>query len=110
MRKIDTPEGPRYEMPNGDLWTEQQLDDWLAACAADREPELYIQGAWRNARSEGAAVHPDQCELAEARNKLHGVNVTYDRETGEAIFPDRNERRKLLKVERFHDRDGGYGD
>jgi hypothetical protein len=26
------------------------------------------------------------------------------------VVPDRNERRKLIRLERCHDKDGGYGD
>ena len=109
MRKIDTLQGPRYEMENGVLLTEEEYDAWLESIRDD-EPEMMISGEWRNFKSDALAVHPDQCELAEARNKQHGVNVTYDRDDGRAIIPDRNERRKLMKVEKSHDNSGGYGD
>lgn len=111
MRKIDTPQGPRFEMPGGYLMTEEEFDDFLEELRTGNGPDdLMISGEWRNFKSDALAVHPDQVELAEQRNKLHGVNVAYDREDGRAIIPDRNERRKLLKLEKFHDNDGGYSD
>ena len=60
--------------------------------------------------SDALAVHPKQIAAAEARNKRHGVNVVYEPKSGRAILPDRNERRKLLRLETFHDNDAGYGD
>ncbi len=59
--------------------------------------------------SEALAVHPDQVEAARARAKRHGVSVEYMAD-GRAVLPDRNERRRLLRLEGFHDRQGGYGD
>jgi hypothetical protein len=49
------------------------------------------------------AVHPDQVDEANARNKEHGISVHYDAK-GVPTLPDRNERRKLLKLEGLHDR------
>lgn len=59
-------------------------------------------------RSEALAVHPKQVAEANARNRRHGVNVTYDAE-GFAIIPDRNERRKLLRLEGMHDKNSFTG-
>ena len=59
--------------------------------------------------SEALAVHPTQIEQAMARNKRHGVNVTYTRD-GRAILPDRGERKRLLRLEGFHDNQAGFGD
>lgn len=59
--------------------------------------------------SEALAVHPDQVEEANARNKLHGITATYDAD-GFCHIPDRAERRRLCRLEGYHDRDGGYGD
>lgn len=60
-------------------------------------------------KSEAMAVHPEQVAQANARNKRHGVNVVYDK-SGFAHIPDRNERRKLMRLEGLHDKSGGYGD
>ncbi len=110
MRRLETEDGPRYEMPGGQLLTEAEYDTWLDGIRVEGPVDLHIEAGWRNFKSDGLAVHPDQVDLATERNRLHGVNVTYDREYGRAIIPDRHERKKLLKVERFHDNDGGYGD
>jgi hypothetical protein len=59
-------------------------------------------------RSEALAVHPAQVAEANARNKRHGISVTYDAE-GFAHIPDRNERRKLLKLEALHDKNSFTG-
>jgi hypothetical protein len=58
---------------------------------------------------EALAVDPSQVAEANERNRRAGVNVTYDRE-GMAVIPDRNERRKLIRLEGKFDKDGGYSD
>lgn len=60
--------------------------------------------------SDALACHPDQVDAMNERNARSGISVTYDRTDGRAIIPDRAERRKLLKREGLHDRNGGYGD
>jgi hypothetical protein len=60
-------------------------------------------------RSEALAVHPDQVDEANARNKESGVNVQYEPATGVPIIPDRTERRKLLKLEGMIDKDSYTG-
>jgi hypothetical protein len=65
--------------------------------------------------SDALAVHPDQVQEANERNRKAGVNVTYSdgkdgHKKGQALLPSRHERRKLLRLEKAHDRDGGYGD
>ncbi len=60
-------------------------------------------------KSVALAVHPDQVAEANARNKKAGVNVTYESD-GTAVIPDRGERRRLLRLEGYHDKQGGYGD
>ncbi len=59
--------------------------------------------------SEALAVHKKQVAQANARNKRHGVHVTYD-EKGRAHIPDRAARRDLLRLEALHDNDAGYSD
>lgn len=67
--------------------------------------------AWsRPQESDALAVHPSQVDEANERNRRRGCSVTYRRDDGRAIVPDRGERKKLLKIEGMHDRDGGYGD
>ena len=55
------------------------------------------------------AVHPKQVGEANARAKRHGINVVY-KKNGSVHIPDRAERKKLLRLEGFHDNNGGYGD
>lgn len=70
-----------------------------------------ISAGWsRPMLSDALAVHPSQVQEATARNAKRGCSVTYRTDDGRAIVPDRGERKKLLKIEGFHDRDGGYGD
>lgn len=59
--------------------------------------------------SEALAVHAKQAEAANERARRHGINVHYDAR-GDCHIPDRNERKKLLRLERMHDNNGGYGD
>lgn len=59
--------------------------------------------------SEAMAVHPKQVKEAQARAKRHGINVVYQKD-GRVLIPDRAERKRLLKLEGFHDKQGGYGD
>ena len=65
---------------------------------------------WPQISEDAFAVHPKQVEQANARNRRHGINVEYDKATGAAIIPDRDQRRKLLKLEGWRDNSGGYGD
>lgn len=58
--------------------------------------------------SEALAVHPKQVGDANARAKRHGINVTYDGK-GFCHIPDRNERRKLLRLEALHDNNSFVG-
>lgn len=59
--------------------------------------------------SDALSVHPDQVGEATARNRKHGVNVGYLPD-GTAVIPDRGARKAILKLEGFHDNNGGYGD
>jgi hypothetical protein len=59
--------------------------------------------------SDALAVHPKQVQQARERAKRHGINVEY-KSNGQVVIPDRAERRRLLRLEGFHDNSGGYGD
>lgn len=59
--------------------------------------------------SEALACHESQVAEMNARNEAAGVSTRYKAD-GTAVIPDRSDRRKLLKLEGYHDRDGGYGD
>lgn len=72
-------------------------------------PMVAAPATWQDFTSIGLSVHPDQVAEATARNKKHGIRVTYD-EDGTARIPDRNQRAKIMKLEGMHDQEGGYGD
>lgn len=66
--------------------------------------------AWSNGLcSDALAVHPKQIAQVMERNKRHGLHVEYDG-VGRPILKDRGQRRDLMRVERCHDNEGGYGD
>ncbi len=66
--------------------------------------------AWANGlESDALAVHPSQIGQAMARNKRHGLHIDYTKD-GRPILKDRGQRRDLMRVERVHDNQGGYGD
>ncbi len=66
--------------------------------------------AWSNGlESDALAVHPKQIEAVMARNKKHGLNVEYLPD-GRPKLTDRGQRRDLMRLEGFHDNQGGYGD
>lgn len=60
-------------------------------------------------RSEALAVHPSQVEEANERNRRHGIATRYEPD-GTAVIPTRGDRKRLLRLEGFVDRNGGYGD
>lgn len=59
--------------------------------------------------SVALSVHPKQVEQANARAKRHGIAVVY-KPNGDCVISGRDARRKLLRLEGFHDKSGGYGD
>lgn len=64
---------------------------------------------WKPIVSRALSVHPKQVEEANARAKRHGLGIEY-RPDGKPILTSRENRKKLLRLEGFHDNDGGYGD
>lgn len=44
------------------------------------------------------------------RNKKHNVHVDYDPVDGRPILMDRSQRRDLMRIEGFADKEGTYGD
>lgn len=58
--------------------------------------------------SDALAVHSSQIPEAIARNKKHGLNIRYDR-MGRPVCSDSGQRKKLLKIEKAHDRNSFYG-
>lgn len=60
--------------------------------------------------SDALAVHPDQIPEVMERNRKHGLEVEYEQEFGRPILKDRDQRRRLCRIEGVHDNQGGYGD
>lgn len=60
-------------------------------------------------KSEALACDPTQVAEMNARNAASGVGATY-RDDGMCVIQSRRERKRLLKLEGFHDKSGGYGD
>lgn len=73
--------------------------------AKAREDYLNIGKPWARPLNMGMSlgVHPEQVEEARERARKAGVNVEY-KANGDVLVPDRNERRKLLKLEGLIDR------
>lgn len=60
-------------------------------------------------RSDALGCHPEQVVEMNERNREAGIGTRYDGD-GTAVIPDRADRKRLLKLEQKHDKDGGYGD
>lgn len=65
-------------------------------------------GAWPLI-SDAAGVHPEQIEDAMQGAKNLGVPTDFTAE-GQAIFRDRDHRRRFLRAHGYFDKHGGYGD
>lgn len=76
-----------------------KIDDLLAGYF----PQVQSPEGWPK-RSLALAVHKDQVAEANDRNKKHGIGTRYDTD-GTAVIPDNGDRRKLLKLEGFVDKD-----
>lgn len=71
--------------------------------ATHRAPEA--SATWtKPVLSDSMGVHTSQIAEAEARNRRHGCNVQYDRETGCAILNSQAEKRQLMKINRAFDK------
>lgn len=55
-------------------------------------------------RSEALAVHPDQVDEANARNRRRGLASEYEKGTGVCVIPTPREKKKLVKLEGFVDK------
>ncbi len=55
-------------------------------------------------RSVAAGVMPDQAADAQRQLAARGIDVRFDRATGDAIFADRRSRLRALRVMGLHDR------
>lgn len=69
-----------------------------------------LRGWSRPIQSDALAVHPSDIAAVMERNRARDLHVEYNPEDGRPILTSREERRKLMKIEKMHDRNGGYGD
>jgi hypothetical protein len=60
-------------------------------------------------KSEAMACHPKQIEEIMKRDRKHGVPTCRDR-VGRPILTSRAHRKALMRLEGYHDNNGGYGD
>ena len=92
----------------------REFDDWLEEMKEANGPadRLKIQGNWRNFKSDGLAVHPDQCELAEQLEEQAARLLGHLRPGRRQSHYPRScaERKRLLRIEKVHDNDAGYSD
>jgi len=77
--------------------------------SAEHSPQTGGCASWPM-RSDAAGVHPDQSGDAYRHSESIGVPTQFDQRTGQAIFTDRNHRKRYLAARGFVDRNGGYGD
>lgn len=64
---------------------------------------------WKPYYSETMAYNPRQIPEAKAFLEKHGLPTVIDA-TGRPLMQSREHRKKLMKLQRYHDNDGGYGD
>lgn len=81
------------------VW-DKKKGTWVPADAPAVQRQAVGSVGWPMS-SQACGVHPDQVQEANARNKRHGVPVTYCPTTGNAIIPDAGARKKLLKLEGY---------
>ena len=60
--------------------------------------------------SDAFGVHPKQKKKAEALYRKRGVPTEFDAKTGKAIIRDNQHQRDLLKLRKWINYDGGYGE
>ena len=68
-------------------------------------------GTWKKpVESVGLAVVPKRIKDAEAYCAKHGVPTDFTSKRGVPILKDRAHRKKVLKLFKMHDNEGGIGD
>ena len=73
-------------------------------CKPGASARRRLRARWPHC-SAALAVHPDQVAEANERNRRHGVGEVQYRPDGRAIIPSEAAKKKLLRLERMHDRD-----
>ena len=67
---------------------------------------------WRSgkARSRAIGVNPKQADRFTAEAQKQGIDVVYDRKTGDAVFGSRKARAQECQRRGVVDYDGGYAE
>lgn len=105
----------RYRLDHTEV-TKEEFDRVFAEGKAQLpqvpdDPEYQGNRPWARAiASDALAVHPEQIPEVMERNKKHGLEVEYESEFGRPLLQDRDQRRRLMRIENVHDKNGGYGD
>lgn len=71
--------------------------------------ECSLTGWARPIKSDAMAVHPEQIGEVIDRNRKHGLHIEYLPD-GRPKLTSREQRKQLMRIEGFHDNNGGYGD
>ena len=109
----ETEESCRYFLDLGGSKGEVEVtkEEYLAHFPDKPLGEFASSADWKEpVISEGASVNPNRIKDWEAHCNKHGVPTDFHSEGGRPVIRNRAHRKKLLKLMRLHDQDGGYGD
>lgn len=111
VRKVDPATGEWAELPEFYIDGKRVSRRQYRKAFPDQTPgaRALRGGAGYPKKSVALAVHPDQVKEANDRNERAGIACRYDAE-GTCEIPSRAEQKKLVKLEGFVNKDGGYGD
>lgn len=107
MRRIETEDGPRYEVM-GILYTEEEYDRKFLAENLARDGDSLVQ--FKALASDALAVHPSQIKEAREDARRKGLGDVDFGADGRPVFTSREKRKAYMKAYGFYDRAGGYGD
>ena len=80
-----------------DLIAEHDAKVRKAAAERAKAKKRYARGKWPM-KCDAMGVNPDQCEEAEEKMRKAGVNVQYDRKTGQAIIESEGQYKKMRRI------------
>lgn len=107
-RIIGSGEKTRYLL-NGKEVTKAEFDRAFPDKKMAANGECSLLGWHKPIASEAMAVHPEQIGEVMERNKKHGVHIEYLPD-GCPKLTSREQRRQLMRIEGYHDNNGGFGD
>lgn len=65
--------------------------------ARTNKPKKFARGKWP-IEPDAMGVNPEQCEEAEQKMRERGVNVTYNRRTGNPIIESEGQYKKMRRI------------